>query len=132
MEATVNNVMNETTADGKTVYSRAALVIYDGNIVAEKYAPGVLDKNTMMLGWSMSKSLTAAMIGILVKENKLSIDAPAPVPAWINTKNKRSHSNICCSKQQVLTLRRSIQDQAVSLKCYLAKAIWLLMLNLCL
>ena len=32
LEEAVNNVMNETTADGKTVYSRAVLVIYDGNI----------------------------------------------------------------------------------------------------
>src|SRR6185436_20671749 len=78
LEVAVNNVMNETTADGKTVYSRAVLVIYDGKIVAEKYAPG-FDKNTVMLGWSMSKSLTAAMIGILVNQGKLTVDEPAPV-----------------------------------------------------
>src|SRR6187549_2116593 len=88
LEVAVNNVMNETTADGKTVYSRAVLVIYDGNIVAEKYAPG-FDKSTVMLGWSMSKSFTAAMIGILVKENKLSVDSPAPVAAWANTKKQK-------------------------------------------
>ena len=88
LEMAVNNVMNETTADGKTVYSRAVLVIYDGNIVAEKYAPG-FDKNTVLLGWSMSKSFTSAMIGILVKENKLSVDAPAPVAAWANTKKQK-------------------------------------------
>src|SRR6186997_496059 len=88
LEAAVNNVMNETTADGKTVYSRAVLVIYDGNIVAEKYAPG-FDKSTVMLGWSMSKSFTSAMIGILVKENKLSVDEPAPVAEWANTKKQK-------------------------------------------
>ena len=88
LEVAVNNAMNETTADGKTVYSRAVLVIYDGNIVAEKYAPG-FDKSTVMLGWSISKSFTAAMIGILVKEDKLSVDAPAPVAAWANTKKQK-------------------------------------------
>lgn len=88
LEVAVNNVMNERTADGKTVYSRAVLVIYDGNIVAEKYAPG-FDKNTVMLGWSMSKSLTAAMIGILVKENKLSVDDPAPITSWADTKKQK-------------------------------------------
>ena len=88
LQVAVNNVMNETTADGQTVYSRAVLVIYDGNIVAEKYAPGI-DKNTVMLGWSMSKSLTSAMIGILVKENKLSVDSPAPVASWLNTKKQK-------------------------------------------
>ena len=88
LEVAVNNVMNEKTADGQTVYSRAVLVIYDGNIVAEKYAPG-FDKSKVMLGWSMSKSFTSAMIGILVKKNKLSVDAEAPVAAWANTKKQK-------------------------------------------
>jgi CubicO group peptidase (beta-lactamase class C family) len=59
-------------------------VVYDGKIVGEQYAPG-FDKNTVMLGWSMSKSLTAALIGILVKQGKLNPDAPAPVPEWKGT-----------------------------------------------
>jgi len=83
LQQAVNNVMN-ATADGKPCYTRAALVIYDGQIVAEQYAKG-FDKNTVMLGWSMSKSLTAAMIGVLVKDGKLDTDAPAPVPEWKNT-----------------------------------------------
>ena len=87
LEKVVNNVMNET-ADGKSTYTRAVLVIYNGNIVAEKYAQR-FDKNTVMLGWSMAKSLTAAMIGILVKENKLSVDAPAPIASWVNTKKQK-------------------------------------------
>src|SRR4030095_13857184 len=87
LEKVVNNVMNET-ADGKSTYTRAVLVIYNGNIVAEKYAKG-FDKNTVMLGWSMAKSLTAAMIGILVKENKLSVDSRAPIASWVNTKKQK-------------------------------------------
>jgi hypothetical protein len=80
LQKVVDNVLHETKSDGKSAFTRAVLIVYDGNIVAEKYAPG-FDKNTLMLGWSISKSLTAAMIGILVKENKLSIDMPAPVAA---------------------------------------------------
>lgn len=76
----VNNVLNETT-DGTPAYTRAVMVVYDGQIVAEKYADG-FDKNTVMLGWSMSKSLTAALIGILVKQGLLSVNDPAPVPEW--------------------------------------------------
>ena len=88
LEKTITNLFSETTANGKPVYTRAALVVYDGKIIAEKYAPG-FDKNTVMLGWSMSKSFTAAMIGILVKENKLSIDSPAPIASWVNTKKQK-------------------------------------------
>src|SRR5262245_50832154 len=97
LESAVNNAINEKTVDGKSTYTRAVLVVYDGNIVAEKYAPG-FDKNTVMLGWSMSKSFTAALIGILVKKNKLSIDSPAPVPEWANT------------KKQTITLKHLLQQ----------------------
>src|SRR5204863_9737158 len=39
--------------------------------------------------WSVSKSLTGALIGILVKEGKLNPDAPAPVPEWKNTTKEK-------------------------------------------
>jgi hypothetical protein len=83
LQQAIRHVMNGTT-NGKPVLTRAVVVVYDGNIVAEQYAPG-FDKNTVMLGWSVSKSLTSALIGILVKDGKLNPDAPAPVPEWKGT-----------------------------------------------
>ncbi len=35
-----------------------------------------------LLGWSMTKSVTNALVGILVKNQELDINAPAPVPEW--------------------------------------------------
>ncbi|WP_276503383.1 serine hydrolase domain-containing protein [Terrimonas pollutisoli] len=87
LEQAINNVLHETT-EGKPAYTRAVLVVYDGKIVGEQYAPG-FDKNTVMLGWSISKSLTAALIGILVKQGKLNPDAPAPVPEWKGTDKEK-------------------------------------------
>lgn len=72
---------------GDPVFTRAVLVVYNGQIVAERYAPG-FDKHTVMLGWSVSKSLTGAMIGVLVKAGKLKEDAPAPLPEWANTEKQ--------------------------------------------
>jgi len=69
------------TSGNKPAYTRSVLVVYDGQIVGERYAPG-FTKNTVMLGWSVSKSFTSALIGILVKEGKLNTEAPAPVPEW--------------------------------------------------
>jgi CubicO group peptidase (beta-lactamase class C family) len=80
MDQALQNALNETD-NGRPAYTRAVVVIYDGQLVAEKYATG-FNKNTVMLGWSMSKSLTSALIGVLVKEGKLKVDAPAPVPEW--------------------------------------------------
>ncbi|MBS1565948.1 MAG: serine hydrolase, partial [Bacteroidetes bacterium] len=72
----------------KKVGTRAVLVIYDGRLVAERYAPGY-DLHSKMLGWSMSKSITGTLVGILAREGKLNIDAPAPVPEWKDPSDPR-------------------------------------------
>lgn len=63
------------------INTRAVVVLYDGQLVAEQYAPG-FSATTPQMGWSMTKSITNAMVGILVKQGKLTVDAPAPVPDW--------------------------------------------------
>jgi CubicO group peptidase (beta-lactamase class C family) len=87
LQRTIDGAM-QTTWEGKPAYTRAVVVVYDGRIVAEQYAPG-FDKNTVMLGWSVSKSLTSALIGVLVKEGRLDPDAPAPVPEWKGTDKEK-------------------------------------------
>lgn len=61
--------------------TRAVLVVYDGKLVAERYAKG-FDKDMPLLSWSMAKSVMHALIGVLVKQGKLDITKPAPVPEW--------------------------------------------------
>ena len=61
--------------------TQAIVVVLGDQIIAEKYDEG-FDENTPMLGWSMSKSVTNAFVGILVKEGILDIMQPAPVAAW--------------------------------------------------
>ena len=70
------------------VRTRAIVVLYNGQLIAERYADGFTAK-TKLTGWSMTKSVTSALIGILVKQGKLSIDAPAAVPEWSNTNDPR-------------------------------------------
>jgi len=61
--------------------TRAVVIVYDGYLVAERYSPGI-SKDTPLIGWSMTKSVTSALVGILVGQGKLSIEEPAPVPEW--------------------------------------------------
>jgi CubicO group peptidase (beta-lactamase class C family) len=61
--------------------TRAVVVVYKGKIIAERYAPG-FDQHTKLIGWSMNKSVTNALVGILVKKGKLTLDAPAKVAGW--------------------------------------------------
>src|SRR4030095_12182172 len=81
LEKAIDNAMSART-NGKPVFTRAVLVVYDGNIVGERYAPG-FGKSTPLLGWSISKSLIGAMIGILVQQGRLDIDKAAAVPEWM-------------------------------------------------
>lgn len=65
----------------KETGTRAVIVVHRGRIVAERYAPG-FDRHTRLTGWSMTKSITNALIGILVRQGRLNIAAPAPVESW--------------------------------------------------
>ena len=65
------------------VRTRAVAVLYKGQLIAEKYAPGISAK-TPLLGWSMTKSVTNALVGMLVKDGKLDVHKPAPIDEWKN------------------------------------------------
>lgn len=61
--------------------TRAVAVAYDGSLIAERYAPGFTATTTLQ-GWSMTKSLTNALVGRLVAQGRLDVHAPAAVPEW--------------------------------------------------
>jgi CubicO group peptidase (beta-lactamase class C family) len=61
--------------------TQAVVVVQGGRVIAERYAPP-FGPGTPMLGWSMAKSVLSALVGILVRDGKLSAKAPAPVAAW--------------------------------------------------
>jgi CubicO group peptidase (beta-lactamase class C family) len=69
--------------DGRVMRTRAVVVLYGGRLVAERYGPGI-DREMPLLGWSMTKSVTNAMIGRLVQLGKLNITQPAPLAEWQN------------------------------------------------
>ena len=60
---------------------RALLVLHRGRIVAERYAEGFTPA-TPLLGWSMTKTVTAALVGTLVREGRIDIAREGLFPAW--------------------------------------------------
>ena len=61
--------------------TRAVVVMANGKLAAERYGPGY-SKDTRFISWSMAKTVTGVLIGMLVADGKLSLDAPAPIPLW--------------------------------------------------
>ncbi|MGI9133483.1 MAG: serine hydrolase domain-containing protein, partial [Rhodoferax sp.] len=71
--------LDAAMADGRV--TRAIVVVYDGAIVAERYAPGY-GPDSVFFSYSMAKSFTATLAGILVSQGRLALHAAAPVPEW--------------------------------------------------
>jgi CubicO group peptidase (beta-lactamase class C family) len=71
----------------KPMYTHGVLVVYDGKIIGERYAKD-FDYRSRQMGWSMTKSIVNALVGILVKDGIVDIDQPAPVTEWINDERK--------------------------------------------
>ncbi len=65
----------------KNKRTRAVIVLYKDHLVGEKYASG-FNKNSKILGWSMTKSITGTYFGILQHQHKININQPAPIAEW--------------------------------------------------
>ncbi|HWS00199.1 MAG TPA: serine hydrolase, partial [Prolixibacteraceae bacterium] len=67
----------------------AVVVAYKGKLVGEKYwEEQSVSADTRLWGWSMNKSIVNAMVGVLVRQGKLSTDATAPVEEWLQDKRR--------------------------------------------
>jgi CubicO group peptidase (beta-lactamase class C family) len=80
LEAAFDKEFSEPNPE-KPVRARAAVVVYKGKIIGERYAAG-FGKDMPMHGWSMTKSITSALVGILVGEGKFDVNDPAPIEDW--------------------------------------------------
>jgi CubicO group peptidase (beta-lactamase class C family) len=61
--------------------TKAVVVVHDGKVIAERYADGI-GVDTPLLGFSMTKSVINALLGILTLQGRISPSLPAPVPEW--------------------------------------------------
>ncbi|NWG72003.1 MAG: serine hydrolase [Parvularculaceae bacterium] len=78
--AELDNALDAAFADASAGH-RAVVLIVDGRLVAERYAPG-FSADTPMLSWSMAKSVTATLVGAAALAGHLNVEDPAPVPEW--------------------------------------------------
>lgn len=87
----LNNAVNKAfdKPGNKIQRTAAVVVIYKGKLVAEQYwNEQAITPDTKLWGWSMNKSIVNAMVGVLVKKGKLSLNAAAPVEDWLSDKRR--------------------------------------------
>lgn len=59
----------------------AFVVTWRGRLIGERYGKNITAQ-TPLEGWSMGKSQTATLMGILIQQGAYKLDQPAPIPEW--------------------------------------------------
>jgi len=109
VERTADALFHPDTAPGVAL---ALVVVHRGNVVYERYGAqpdtifgpgGPVSAATVLPSWSMAKSITHAAIGILVADDRLHLEDPAPVPSWKGTPKE------AITLQHLLNMRSGLQ-----------------------
>jgi CubicO group peptidase (beta-lactamase class C family) len=87
--ARLARAVDAALVDSGSQRTLAVVVVHRGRLIAERYAPG-WGVHTQYRTWSTAKSITNALIGVLVGEGKLRVDQPAPIPEWRRPLDPRS------------------------------------------
>lgn len=84
--------------------TRALVVMHAGEVAAERYGPGY-GPETRFVSWSMAKTVTAVMIGMLVADGRLRLDQSPPVPRWQRPGDPRGEITL----RQLLQMRSGLR-----------------------
>ena len=84
--------------------TRALVLVADGELAAERYGQGY-SADTRFISWSMAKTVTAVMIGMLIADGRFQVDEPAPVPLWQRPGDPRAEITL----RQLLQMRSGLR-----------------------
>ncbi|MDE2562890.1 MAG: serine hydrolase [Sphingomonadales bacterium] len=101
---TLARAVDALFTDPATSETRAVVVLHNGRIVAQRYEPGY-HEHTRFVSWSMAKSITGVMIGMLVSDGRLRLDEPVPIPAWQRPGDPRGEITL----RQLLQMRSGLR-----------------------
>lgn len=104
--------------------TQAVIVMHRGLIAAERYAPGYTGK-TRFLGWSMSKTVTAVAIGMLVADGRLELDEAPPIRHWLRSGDPRGEITL----RHLLQMRSGLRHEERAKQEYKGDAVRMLFLD---
>ena len=111
-----------TAGDGGE--TRAVLVLRNGRVIAERYA-APYTRETRFAGWSMAKSVTGVLIGLLVSDGRLRLDEPAPIPLWQRPGDPRGEITL----RELLQMRSGLRHVEQADPAYDADTVRMLFLD---
>ncbi|MEN8789586.1 MAG: serine hydrolase [Flavobacteriaceae bacterium] len=83
----LESVLENFFADNQESRTRTVMVVYKNKLIAERYTSG-FNRDTPILGWSMTKSILATLYGILESQGKIDINQPTGWDTWQNDDRK--------------------------------------------
>ncbi|HDZ13296.1 hypothetical protein LCGC14_1632980 [marine sediment metagenome] len=83
----LDKAVADVFANPESQKTRTVLITYKNEIIAENYIKG-FNKETRVLGWSMTKSILGTLYGILEFRGDIDLDAVAPVDEWVKDERK--------------------------------------------
>jgi CubicO group peptidase (beta-lactamase class C family) len=81
IDATIVKQAADAAFEPPAGMTAAFVVTWKGRIIGERYGPGITAR-TPLESWSMGKSLTATLMGILINQGVYDLWQPAPIPEW--------------------------------------------------
>jgi hypothetical protein len=87
LKAALDHVFEEP-AEPPLRRTKAVVVVRDGRVIAERYAPGI-GIDTPLPSFSMTKSVINALLGVMTQQGLTSPSLPAPIPEWHGANDPR-------------------------------------------
>ena len=104
--------------------TRAVVVMHAGEIAAERYGPGY-GPETRFLGWSMSKTVTGVLLGMLVADGRLRLDDSPPIPHWQRAGDPRGEITL----RQLLQMRSGLRHEEKAEPVYASPEVRMMFLD---
>ncbi len=98
--------VDELFAVGNVGETHAVVVMHAGEVVAERYGEGFAPE-MRFTGWSLSKSVTAVLAGMMVADGRMALNGAAPVPQWQRSGDPRSAITL----RHLLQMRSGLRHQ---------------------
>jgi len=104
--------------------TRALIVMHAGEVAASRYEDGYGPK-TKFLGWSMSKTVTGVLIGMMVADGRLRLDDSPPIPRWQRAGDPRGEITL----RQLLQMRSGLRHEEKAEPVYTSDEVRMLFLD---